>query len=360
MVAFRDYTGPGGKYRAYFKFQGKQYSQIVKTKADGRKWEGEEKKRVEEEAKKTKILMYSRTSKSYLDDVATWMQPGTVQEKFSHYKAFAGFLKKDLPAADVTVEMARTFIRAIQAAKGNKSANRHLRNLKALWNWHRKEGRISENPWSMVTKLPEEDAIKHVPTQEDVFAILMAASPWEKDYLHMLLKTGARPGEIRRLRWDEVNFERRAIFLWTRKRKGGQKTYRAAPMNDTLHEILLRRWKTRGHDTHVFINPETGSPWSKHNHPIKYMMERLCRRAGIEFFDLYSLRHYAAQRLVDNGKASLSDVQKLLGHQRTTTTDNYLKSLSPDLARLGEALEDDFSQIEGESMPKRYAQEDQK
>lgn len=360
MVAFRDYTGPGGKYRAYFKFQGEQHSKIVKTKAEGKRWESDEKERLEKEAKQSKILTFSLVSRSYLEDVSTWMQPGTVQEKFSHYKTFAGFLKKDVLATDVTVETARKFIRAVQSAKGNKSANRHLRNLKALWNWHRKEGRLAENPWSMVMTLPEEEAIKRVPTQEDVFAILLAACPWEKDYLHMLLKTGARPGEIRRLRWDEVNLERRVIFLWTRKRKGGQKTYRAAPMNDTLLEILTRRWKGRGRDTHVFVNPETGQPWSKHNHPIKYLMDRLCQRAGIEFFDLYSLRHYAAQRLVDRGKASLSDVQKLLGHQRTTTTDNYLKSLSPDLARLGEALEEDFSQFEDESMPKRYAQDAEK
>lgn len=356
-MAVREYKGPGGRYRVYFKFQGKQYSRIVQTRAEGKEWEVEEKKRLTQEVEKAKTLTYSLASKTYLEDCAIGMQPGTIQEKFSHYKAFAAFIAKDVHAVDVTIEIARKFIRSIQSAKGNKSANRHLRNLKALWNWHKKEGRLAENPWDKVASLPEEEVIKRVPTQEDVLAILLAAQPWEKDYLHMLLKTAARPGEIRRLLWTEVNFERRVIFLWTRKRKGGQKTYRPVPMNDTLFEILTRRWKSRGHDTHVFINPETGQPWSKHNHPIKFMMERICSRAGIESFDLYSLRHYVAQRLADNGKASLVDAQRLLGHQRATTTDNYLKSLSPDLARLGEALEDDFSQVEDESMPKRYAQE---
>ena len=128
-------------------------------------------------------------------------------------------------------------------------------------------------------------------------------------------------------------------------------------MNDTLHEILVRRWKARGHDTHVFINPTTGQPWSKHNHPIKFMMDRLCVRAGVAPCDLYSLRHYVAQRLADSGKVSLVDEQRLLGHQRATTTDNYLKSLSPDLARLGAALEDDPAQVENESMHEQYAQE---
>ncbi len=359
-MAVREYKGPGGRYRVYFKFQGKQYSRIVQTKAEGKEWEVEEKKRLTQEAEKSKTLMYSLASKTYLEDCTMSMQPGTVQEKFSHYKAFAAFLGKDVHVFDVTIEIARKFIRSIQSAKGNKSANRHLRNLKAMWNWHKREGRVVDNPWDKVAPLPEEEAIKLVPTQEDVYAILLAAQPWEKDYLRLLLGTGARPGEIRRLRWDEVNFERRVIFLWTRKRKGGQKTYRAVPMNDTLHEILARRWQGRGHDTHVFINPSTGQPWSKHNHPIKYMMDRLCARVGIDAFDLYSLRHYVAQRLADSGKASLVDAQRLLGHQRATTTDNYLKSLSPDMTRLGKALEEDFSQVEDKSMLERYAQEPEK
>jgi integrase len=357
-MAVREYQGPGGRYRAYFKFQGIQHSKIVSTKAEGREWEAMEKKRLLEVINKRDVLTYSVACEDYLIDVSSWMQPGTVQEKFSHYKAFAAYLKKDIPSSDVTLEIARKFIRTIQADKGNKSANRHLRNLKALWNWHIKEGRLSTNPWANVPALAEEGVVRRVPTQKDVLAVLLAAEPWEQDFLHMLMKTGARPGEIRRLQWDEVNIERRVIHLWTRKRRAGRKTYRIVPMNDTLHDILSRRWARHGHDTHVFMNPQTGEPWRKQNHPIRYMMERLCKKAGVEFFNLYALRHYTAQRLIDSGKASVVDVQKLLGHQRATTTDAYLADHSPDLARLGDALDDDG--MHDESMHKRYAQDPEK
>ena len=54
---------------------------------------------------------------------------------------------------------------------------------------------------------------------------------------------------------------------------------------------------------------------------------------------MYSLRHYVAQRLMDSGKATPLATQRLLGHQRLSTTDIYLKSLVPDLGKLAELLE---------------------
>jgi len=143
-----------------------------------------------------------------------------------------------------------------------------------------------------------------------------------------------------------------------RRRRPGARYLVAQPRRDVLVKIVCA---AAGDERH---GDRAEQALRCFRHPVEASRDvRLAASVGADDALVHNqspLRHYAAQRLVDNGKASLSDVQKLLGHQRTTTTDNYLKSLSPDLARLGEALEDDFSQIEGESMPKRYAQEDQK
>jgi len=44
-------------------------------------------------------------------------------------------------------------------------------------------------------------------------------------------------------------------------------------------------------------------------------------------------------RVLDSGKATLRDIQRLLGHERPTTTDTYLKRLSPDLRHLADVLD---------------------
>lgn len=206
MPSYKPYKGPGGRLLAYFKFRRKTYSKVVATKADGRAWHREMEAELKRLAVTNQTSTYSGICKEYLEDCSARMRANTVQEKFAHYSHFAQYIRKDVAAATITLDHAKAFIRAIQGSKGNKVANRYLRNLKALWNWHR--DKIFTNPWASVRAYPEEGYVKYVPPQEDVAAVLLAASPWEQEFLNVILKTGARLGEVMKLRWEDVNFER--------------------------------------------------------------------------------------------------------------------------------------------------------
>jgi len=345
-VGFRRYNGPGGKYRITFKCFGKQYSKVVKTKAKGIEWKIQKLKELKEEALKNRPgLTYSAMSQTYLEDCTARMQPQTVDEKYRHLTAFAEHIGQDVYPEQVTIKIAHAFIAKVQREKtsegrsGNKTANRYLRNMKACWNWHIKRGEIFQNPWNNVEKYPEETHVKNVPTSEQVAAILMAADQFQSDYLQLILQTAARPGEIRLIKWDDIFFERRIVVLWTKKRKGGGKTHRPARMTKTMEKILQRLWRDHAGGPWVFPHPENGKNYGRHSNAIQYMMKRLCKKANVPFFDLYSLRHFVSQRVIDSGKAKPVDVQRLLGHQRLTTTDNYIKSLMPDMDNLDDVLE---------------------
>ena len=267
------------------------------------------------------------------------MQPQTVSEKYRHLTNFAEYLGQDVHPDQITIKLAQSFITQIQQTGTNKTANRYLRNLKACWNWHRKQGEQIDNPWNNVESYPEEEHIKNVPTAEAVAALLMAANKFQSDFLHLLLQTAARPGEIRKLSWDDVFFDRRVIVLWTRKRRGGERTPRPSHMTQTMHDILKRLWKARKEGHWVFINPQTGDKYTRQSYAFKYMMRDLCKKAKVPTCDMYSLRHYVGQRVIDSGKAKPVDVQRLLGHKHLTTTDNYIKSLRPDMESLDGVLE---------------------
>ena len=106
-----------------------------------------------------------------------------------------------------------------------------------------------------------------------------------------------------------------------------------------MHEILDRRWKDRKNSPWVFTDPATGDRYERSAKELREMTLRLCDKAGVPYFDMYSIRHYVSQRVIDSGKANPVDIQKLLGHQRLTTTDNYIRSLVPDMQHLNGILE---------------------
>lgn len=268
------------------------------------------------------------------------MQPGTFDEKYRHLTEFAEFLGEDVPVSSLAETSPEDFIAGIQNRVTNKTANRYLRTLKAFWNWTAKRNAVGENPFFSIEPYPEDEAPIYVPSTEDVIAVLSAAEDWERDFLNVLVKTGARPGEVRLLTWDDVDFSRGTITLWTRKRKGGTRQPRTLNMSAQLLEALQRLFQERKNETYVFVNQETGEPFTRQSRPYKFLMERLCRRAEIKPFTFYAFRHFVATRLRDSGKASRYEVQHILGHQRSDTTDRYLRALVPDLQDAVSALDD--------------------
>ncbi len=342
-VHFRPYKGPGGKYRAVFRYKGLRRSRVVATQKEGREWAAEEVKRLIREQRRGRALMFSAASNEYLEDCSTWMAAQTVNEKFSHYTSLASFVGGDFDMQRLTIEAARKYYRRIQFRVSAKTANNHVKNLKALWNWHEKEGRIRSNPWRHVVKNPGEEHQEYVPPPEDVAAVLMAASPWEQDYLNIILKTGCRASDPRRLTWDAVNFEREFVAFWTKKRRGGEKKYRKIhmPKGSKLYEILHRRWESRDRRSpFVFTNPTTGTGYGRQTWPFKHMLKDYIT-TKVKPFTLKSLRHYVALRLADSGKVSLPDIQRILGHENATTTDIYLKGLRGDTQKAASVLDED-------------------
>lgn len=348
-MSITPYTKAGKRaYRAKIKFQGAQYTQAgLPTLAAARAWMVEKRKELKAAAASQPLSqvsdsMFSTASAAYLEDCQARMQPGTVREKFRHYADLATYVQADFILSALQQKICESHISSIQAESGNKTANRHLRSLKAFWTWAIKKGRAVGNPWSALDPYPEDTPTKYIPPSEDVASVLMACKPWERDFLNVLLRSAARAGELRKMVWDDVDLSRGVLMLWTRKRKGGARQPRPVTMSPQLKELMQRLWDARDKGSpYVFTNPATGGAYSRQAHSMKYMMERLCERAGVREFGLHSLRHYVAVRLRDSGKASKFDIQAILGHQRSDTTDIYLRGLAPDLKDAVSSLDEE-------------------
>lgn len=90
---------------------------------------------------------------------------------------------------------------------------------------------------------------------------------------------------------------------------------------------------------YVFTNRNTGEKYSRQQPCIDKMLPRLCAKAEVKAFTFHAIRHYFASSLMRAGGADMMDIQALLGHQRTTTTDTYLRSMSPQLGHLADIIE---------------------
>jgi len=142
------------------------------------------------------------------------------------------------------------------------------------------------------------------------------------------------------LRWHEdVNFEKRYIVLWTRKRKNGAYESDTLPMNKDLYDVLWKRWESRKQDKWVFFNESTNNRFM----PRPRMMKSLCRRAGIMAYGFHALRHFMASYLMDEEKVSLKTVSGLLRHKNVRTTEIYLHLIDTSKVAASDKIEGKFT-----------------
>jgi len=129
----------------------------------------------------------------------------------------------------------------------------------------------------------------------------------------MALYTGMRKGELLKLKWSDVDFERGFIFI--RSPKGKKSTH--IPMNESVREILEHHPHI---GEHVFVNDK-----GKHFVEIRKQVDAIRQAAGLptEFRPLHGLRHVYASMLASSGKVDMYTLQKLLTHKSPGMTQRY-------------------------------------
>jgi len=231
--------------------------------------------------------------------------------------------KKDITRSDVEEYLKMT------AKKSPQKANKRLRLIKALFNFGKNREWISSNPAVGIERFPITPKRRYVPPVEDVVKVLELATPEQKLYLSVVINTMGRIGAINRLKWDDIYDD--YLILKTRKAKNSDLKEIKIPLNSLLKEALKQI--PRNGD-YVFINPVTQEPYGYRSK----FLRTLCKRAEVKYFSFHCLRHWGANRLDKEG-VPLTDIQKLLGHERASTTDLYLRGLSDSLKNAVEKLD---------------------
>jgi integrase len=184
-------------------------------------------------------------------------------------------------------------------------------------------------------------------------ATLMEAINEDHDYqaanfMRLALCTGMRRGELFKLMWADIDFERNYITI--RGPKGGKD--QIIPLNQAAREVL----ESHPRDESPFVFPgREGRQRTRYPKRIDAIRER----AGLppDFRPLHGLRHVYASMLASSGQVDLYTLQKLLTHKSAAMTQRYAHLRDEALRRASDLAGDLIGKAMNGNKPPQVAQQ---
>lgn len=284
-----------------------------------------EEPRAQREAKASTLLFAEFTEKHYLPQIkASLRRPDVIISRLNS-AILPCFKNKYLDA--ITTKDIQQFHAKLRERMSPTTANHTLATIKAMLNLAVKWEMLQKNPCIGVKKFQEPTGRDRYLTQDEVKRFLKALDQSENIPaicgLRTLLFTGLRCREVFQVKWDDVDMEKKSIYL--RQTKSG-KARRVYLSNIAWEEIL--RMKEFRKDKHPFVFP--GKFKDKPVLAPRYVFENALKIAGIRDFHVHDLRHTFASHMVQSG-ATLFEVQKSLGHSTSVMTQRYAHLADSDL-----------------------------
>ncbi len=208
--------------------------------------------------------------------------------------------------------------------------------LRRIINYGVKRGQCA--PLSFVLEMPKVNNMKTEDlTPDQLQALLVAieedAHPVAGPMMLCALYTGIRRGEMFKLKWSDLDFERGFILL--RDPKGG--TDQTIPMNPMARELF----ESIPRDSE-FVFPGRGG---RQRTNITYATTKIKQAAGLpeDFRALHGLRHVYASMLASSGKVDMYTLQKLMTHKSAAMTQRYAHLRDEAMQRAGDVVGDIFA-----------------
>jgi integrase len=207
----------------------------------------------------------------------------------------------------------------LEEGKAKKTVNNRIILLRAILKYAKEKqflSRLPETKQLRLDKLPPKFY-----SQEEINTMLTKFKPFVRDYVVILLNTGMRAGELKRLEWRNVDLKKRTIMVEVAK----SHKFRSIPINNNLFDHLQTMLKKARKEQQYVIEAQTleGKMVNDIYNPFTSEMKKHKLKGNV-----HMLRHTFASRLVQNG-VSIYEVKELLGHADVTTTMIYAH-LAPD------------------------------
>ena len=270
----------------------------------------------------------------------------TDESRFNKYLAgFASMTPDEIRTGDVD-SLKR---RLTKDGKSPQTIKNVLELLRRLVNFGVRKGWCAQpEPSRLVFEFPKVNNIKTEDLCQSEVERLMQAldeEPNQKaaNLMRLALYTGMRRGELFRLKWEDIDWERGFISLtgdqsngYDAGPKGGKN--KKIPLTEPAAEVLLQVKEAAGDDIGPYVFP--GRDGKGQLTDIRRQVRRIKEKAGLpeDFRPLHGLRHTFASSLASSGEVDMYTLQKLMTHTSPQMTERYAHLRDEALQKAGQVV----------------------
>ena len=293
---------------------------------DGRRYRGSTQEKVSAKARlieahlmnearqrKRTVLRRTLTLAEFSKRFLEWVKAARLEPESRKYYESGWRMLSQTPIAAMRVSHITTDeAEALRFDHSPANANRALRTLRRMMGKAAEWGVIAAAP--RIKLMKEEGRSATIDNQAEAKLLAASKEPL-RDVLTIMLDTGMRPGEVFRMCWEDIDWNRGTIFI---PRGKTPRSRRYVPMSDRMMEMLQTRRKDQERG---WVFPSDSKPG--HLTTVATAYESARKRAGLSSdIKLYSARHTFATKVM-GATGDLALVMRALGHTNAQTAMIY-------------------------------------
>ncbi len=186
---------------------------------------------------------------------------------------------------------------------------------------------ISKNPVEFADNIVVKHEKRDPYTLEEMIKILDHSKGWLSVFLHLAFTTGMRTGELMALQWDDIDFDKRVIYLKRSITKGVIKEDTMTKNHNRLVVVadfvlnMLKDHKKSACNEWVFVS-RLGEPFYESKAIANRHFKPLLDELGIKWKTLYATRHTYIS-IMRNAGVSGEFIAEIAGHSKEISDKHY-------------------------------------
>ena len=257
-------------------------------------------------------IMFSELAEDYLRNSYSGKYPNDQRMKLKFWSKCIG----NIYISEITTLDISKVLNTLTDRLSNATINRYKAAVSVVFSYACLQYELPHNPVKNIPSKPEDNKRVRYLSNDERKRLFDACrySPWFKLYLLVLtaITTGARKGELLRLRWSDIDFDRHTAYVSITK--NGQP--KVLPLTKSVIEEMYK-YKLNNNSL-IFnseIKPDKAFCFNKN-------WKKALEVSEIENFRFHDLRHTTASYLAQSG-ASLLEIADVLGHKQISVTQRY-------------------------------------